>query len=58
MKAGPKRTGREGTEETREKTPAEVSNWERVVDLVHTEFGKGRLADYNIWQAVVLIPKE
>ena len=36
------------TEEIREKTPAEVSNWERVVDLIQTAFGEGRLAEEAI----------
>ena len=27
-----------------------------MLDLVQTEFGEGRLAEENIWQAVVLIP--
>ena len=37
--------------------PTEVSNWERVVGLVHKVFREGRLADEATWQAVVLIPK-
>ena len=37
--------------------PAEASNWERVVDLVQTAFGEGRLAEENMWQAVVMISK-
>ena len=35
----------------------ETSNWERVVELVQTVSGEGRLAEENMWQAVVLIPK-
>ena len=35
--------------------PIEASNWERVVDLVHTDFKEGRLAEEATWQAVVLI---
>ena len=54
---GPDDTGGEGTEESRETTPTEASNWERVVDLVHTAFGEGRLAEEKTWQAVVMIPK-
>ena len=37
----PDRTGKEkgeGTEESREKTHAEAYNWDRVVDIIHTEF--------------------
>ena len=34
-----------------------MSNWERVLDLVQVEFGEGRLAEENMWQALVLIPK-
>ena len=37
--AGPNSMGREGTEEIRKTTPAEDSNWERVVDLFQTAFG-------------------
>ena len=37
--------------------PTEVSNWERVVDLLHTAFMEGRLTEEAMWQAVVLIPK-
>ena len=51
------RTGEEGMEGRRGKTPTEMSNWERVVDLVQTVFGEGRLAEENTWQAVILIPK-
>ena len=47
--SGPDRTGREGSEERREKTHADASNWDRVVDLVQTVYGEG--------QAVVLLPK-
>ena len=53
----PNRTGREETEESREKTPAGASNWDRVVDLIHTAFREGRLAEESTWQAVALIPK-
>ena len=35
----PDGTGGEGMEYRTGKTPAEVSNWDRVVDLVQTEFG-------------------
>ena len=37
--SGPDRNGGEGTDESREKTPADVSNWDRVVDLIQTAFG-------------------
>ena len=53
----PNGTGTEGTEDIRGKTPAEESNWERLVDIVHTSFGEGHLAEENMWQAVVMIPK-
>ena len=39
----PNRMGTEGTEEIRGETPAEISNWERVVDLVQTAFEEKRL---------------
>ena len=32
-------------------------NWERLVDLVQTEFREGRLAEEATRKAVVLIPK-
>ena len=38
---GPYRKGREGTEKRRDKTPAEASNWDRVVDIIHTTFREG-----------------
>ena len=38
------RTEGEETEDSREKTPTEDPNWERVAELVQTEFGEGRLA--------------
>ena len=50
-------TGGEGTEERREKKPEEISNWERVVDLVQADFEEGRLAEENMWWSAVLIPK-
>ena len=37
--------------------PTEADNWEMVVDLVHTAFWEGKLAEETTWQAVVLIPK-
>ena len=46
-----------GEEERWGKMPAEVSNWERVVDLVQTSFGEGQLVEENTWKVVVLIPK-
>ena len=54
---GTDRTGREETEESREKTNAAASNWDRVVDLIYMAFGEGRLAEEATCQAVVLIPK-
>ena len=57
MTAGPYSTGMWGVEDSREKTPMETSNWERVVELVHTAFVEGRLTEENTWQAVVLILK-
>ena len=38
-------------------TPVEISNWERVVDLVHDYFGESQIVKENTWQAVVLITK-
>ena len=52
---GPDRTGREGKEESIDKTPAEASNWDRVVDIIQTAFGEGRLVEEATWKAVVLI---
>ena len=46
----------EGTADGEERGPTEP-NWERLVDLVHTAFREGRLAEEATWQAVVLIPK-
>ena len=37
--------------------PAEASNWDRVVNLIHTVFGEGRLAEEATWKAVVMLPK-
>ena len=54
---GPNRMGREGTEESREKTPEEASYWDRVVDIIQTAFGEGQLEEESPWQAVVLITK-
>ena len=31
--------------------------WERLVELIQTEFREGGLAEKATWQAVVLIPK-
>ena len=45
------------TESVESTAPTEVANWDRVVDLVHTVFREGRLAEEVTWQAVVLIPK-
>ena len=53
----PNRKGREETEGRREKTPTEASNWDRVVDLFHTVFGEGQLADDAMWQEMVLVSK-
>ena len=35
-------------EESRDKTPKEASNWERLLDLVKTTFREGRLAEENM----------
>ena len=35
----------------------ETSNWRKVVELIHTAFRDGRLAEEATWQALVLIPK-
>ena len=43
--AGPDGTGREETEDIRDKTPVEAFNSGRVVDIFQTEFGEGRLAE-------------
>ena len=51
------RDGGEWTEDSREKAPTKASNWDRVVDLVLTAFGEGKLVEDSMWQAVVLIPK-
>ena len=37
--------------------PTEAANWEMVVDLIHTAFREGKLAEEATWKAVVLIPK-
>ena len=34
-------------EERRGKTPAYMSNWEKVVDLVQADFGEGWIAEEN-----------
>ena len=38
-------TGGEDTEERKGKAPADMSNWERVVDLVQADFGEEQLAN-------------
>ena len=48
--------GGEETEERREKAPAEMINWERVVALLRADLGEGLLVEESTWQAVVLIP--
>ena len=55
---GPNRTGMEGTVESKEKTPVEASNWDRVVDIIQTAFEEGRLAEEDTCQVVVLLPNE
>ena len=55
--AGTDGTGFEGSEDSRAKTLAEASNWERVAELVQKAFGEGQLVEENMWQAVVLITK-
>ena len=46
----------EGTTDDEEGGPTEP-NWEILVDLIHTAFRGGRLAEEAMWQAVFLIPK-
>ena len=38
-------------------TPAEMSNWERMVELVWEAFGERQITEETMWQAVVLIFK-
>ena len=45
-----------GGEPTESTEPTDAPNWERVIDLVQTAFREGRLAEEDMWQAVVLIP--
>ena len=54
---GTKKTGKEGKEESREKTPGGSSNWDRVVDLVQTAFMEKRLVEEATLKAVFLITK-
>ena len=35
----------------------EMTNWEKVVALVRTNFGEGWLAEEATWKVSVLIPK-
>ena len=49
--------GKESTESAESMAPSEAANWERVVNLVQTEFREVRLAEEATWQAAVLIPK-
>ena len=37
--------------------PTEADNWAMVLDLIHTAFREGTLAEEFAWQAVVLILK-
>ena len=37
--------------------PTEAAKWAMVVELVHTEFREGKLAEEAMWQVVVLILK-
>ena len=46
-----------GAEERKGKMPVEVSNWERVVDLLQALLMEEWLVEENIRQLVVLIPK-
>ena len=32
-------------------------HWENLVELIHTEFREGELAEESTWQAVAMIPK-
>ena len=51
-------TENEGTTEFQTATePTEAANWAMVVELVHTAFREGKLAEEATWQAVILIPK-
>ena len=45
-------------EESRENTPVEASNWDRVVDLIQTASREGQLTEEAMWQVVVLITKD
>ena len=44
-------------EESRENTPVEASNWDRVVDLIQTASREGQLTEEAMWKVVVLITK-
>ena len=50
-------TGGEDMEEKSEKAAAEMLNWEKVVDLVPADFGKGLLVEEATRQVAVLIFK-
>ena len=45
-----------GGEDTKN-TSTDASNWAMAVELIHTAFREGRLAEEATWQAVVLLPK-
>ena len=49
--------GKESTESAELTEPTEAAKWERALDLFHTAFREGRLAEEARWQAVVLILK-
>ena len=38
-----------GVDYRRGKMPAEISNWERLVDLVQAAFGEVRIVEDNTW---------
>ena len=58
MTAGAETTENKGTTAFRKLTePTEAANWEMVVDLIHTAFREGKLAEEATWKAVVLITK-
>ena len=52
--------GKLAAEKGVEKTEGEEEgepHWENLVELVHTAFQEGELAEEATWQAVVMIPK-
>ena len=53
----PDETGGKETEGRKGKKPAEVSYWDRVLELIQAAFGEGKLVEENMCQEVILIPK-